>query len=110
FGTGKQAATHFDTDQGEEDLFIDAYAQDQRSMVVPVGEIEIGAGFKTEMGRANAFFQLGLNAQAWGNIGNSSRSTIRSDEFSNVFTGTHGSVDNSTLGLIGFTLRGGLTY
>jgi len=76
--------------------------------VIPVGELELGGGFQRETGLGVLFLQAGLVGQAWGSVGNSSQSA-GSPSF--AIDNENSSINReSTLGLIGFSLRGGVSY
>jgi len=103
FGKSKQSALLV-----EEDLDPVAYAETSYNSVIPVGELEIGAGFRREGRRFNLFAEAGFVGQAWGQVGNSSRSTVRS--IPDELLQQDFAADDSTLGLLGFSLKLGLGY
>jgi hypothetical protein len=100
FGQGEQTVTEID------DGFL-GVANATYDLVLPVAEIELGAGWKREMGRGVAFAEAGFNAQAWIDAGNASRSAGL-NEFGDAFE--HGTISDPTLGLFGFYLKAGLTF
>ncbi|OAI46723.1 hypothetical protein AYO44_10790 [Planctomycetaceae bacterium SCGC AG-212-F19] len=108
FGTAKQAGSiiSFNTDNAAGDLLD---ASTRSNSFVPEGELELGIGFQRQIRRGGLMFlQVGVVAQAWGNIGNASESAGSPDE---TFNNEQSSINReSTLGLIGVTAKAGLNW
>ena len=68
--------------------------------VLPVGEIEVGAEYCHNIGRARLFLQAGFAGQAWLGGGNAS----------NVDPIGPSSASNNNFGLVGLALRAGVRY
>ena len=68
--------------------------------VLPIGELEAGAEYQRDMGRAKLFLQAGFVGQIWFNGGNAS----------NLDGATFSSASNSNFGFVGLALRGGVRY
>jgi hypothetical protein len=67
--------------------------------LMPVGELEVGAEYGYQFGRARVFAQTGLVGQIWWGAGNAS------DTADNL-----SSDSSSNLGFIGLVFRAGVTY
>lgn len=68
--------------------------------VLPVGELEVGAEYQKNVGRAKVFLQAGFNGQIWFNGGNAS----------NIDPIGFGSASNSNFGFVGLAVRAGVRY
>ena len=68
--------------------------------VLPVGELEIGAEYQKNVGRAKVFLQAGFNGQIWWGGGNAS----------NLDAGGPSSATHNNFGFLGIALRGGVRY
>lgn len=68
--------------------------------VVPVGEMEIGAEYQKDMGRARLFVQAGFSGQVWWGGGNAS----------NLDPVGPSSATNYNFGFLGLSLRAGVRY
>lgn len=113
FGAGSQHATTGSTFFPTEIPIDDS--QSNYNEVVPVLEAQLGIGIKGNQNRAIVpFFEVGVDMQAWFNAGNPSRSSVSVNSNNtdpNFGTGFAGSSSpDSTLGLFGIYIRGGLTY
>jgi hypothetical protein len=74
-----------------------------QASVLPVGELEIGAEYGRDLGRAYLVVQLGFVGQVWWGAGNAANST--------VLNGSSFRADNaSNLGLVGLAFRLGLSF
>jgi hypothetical protein len=114
FGRTKQTTTQFedtpgvDDSDGSPDTSILATASHTTNAIIPVGELELGVGYRRQMGRAELFIQAGLVAQAWFGAGNLSESSGSADFFINE---EHSAINrDGTLGLIGATFKAGINY
>jgi Legionella pneumophila major outer membrane protein precursor len=68
--------------------------------VLPVGELEVGAEYQRNVGRAKLFLQAGFVGQVWWGGGNAS----------NLDPLGPSSASNSNFGFLGLALRGGVRY
>ena len=68
--------------------------------ILPVGEMEIGAEYQRNMGRAKLFLQAGFVGQVW--LGGGNASNLDAVGFS--------SASNSNFGFLGLALRAGVRY
>jgi hypothetical protein len=104
FGSAKQNA--LDTFTGGADPAEITTAQDHRTRVLPVCELELGVEYKRNMDWVQAFGQLALVGQNWFGAGNASRST-QANAFGLPFGG---SIVDNDLGFFGFAMRLGVDY
>jgi hypothetical protein len=72
----------------------------EESRVLPVGELEVGAEYSKNVGRASVFVQVGFVGQIWWGGGNAS----------NLEAVSFSSTSNSNFGFIGLALRAGVRY
>jgi len=83
-------------------LLLDESASFQAA-VLPVGELELGAEYRRDLGRADFLVQLGLFGQVWWGAGNAANSSILS--------GNSFHADNAAnLGFIGMAFRFGVNF
>ncbi len=68
--------------------------------VLPVGELEVGAEYQRNIGRAKLFLQAGFLGQVWFGGGNSS----------NFDAVNFSSASNNNIGFVGLALRAGVRY
>lgn len=71
-----------------------------QTQVIPVGEMEVGAEYERNMGKAKVFLQVGFHGQVWWNAGN----------MSNIDMAGSNATSNTNMGLIGLALRAGVRY
>lgn len=72
----------------------------EETRVLPVGELEVGAEYQRNVGKAKAFLQAGFVGQIW--WGGSNASNLDAVGF--------GSASHSNFGFLGLALRGGVRY
>jgi hypothetical protein len=85
---------------------LDGQAHSFQHPVMPVVELELGAGWQRAMGRGVVFVQGGLVAQCWFNAGNSSRSNFDINQSDDG----DATPKDDNLGLIGFSLKAGVNW
>jgi hypothetical protein len=78
-------------------------------MVMPVGEMEMGMGYRRVWRGTDLFFEMGLDYQNWFEAGSASRSTIEPNSPAGA-TGVVSSTADYNLGLMALTFRLGLNY
>jgi hypothetical protein len=106
FGTSKQSATIGTGTAGAE-----FFASSRSNSVLPEGELELGAGFRRHTCRGDIFLEAGVVGQVWCNVGSAAESSGNANFDIGPGEDASASVNrNSTLGLIGFTLRTGLNW
>jgi hypothetical protein len=72
----------------------------QPNTVLPIGELEIGAEYSRNVGRARAFVQTGFVGQVWWGGGNAS----------NIDPNGFTSASSQNFGFVGLSLRAGIRY
>ncbi len=93
FGTGKEMYTAVNNGTPQQ-------LAREESRVLPVGELEVGAEYQRNVGRAKAFLQAGFVGQVWWGGGNAS----------NLDAVGFGSASHSNFGFVGLALRAGVRY
>lgn len=79
--------------------------------VMPVGELELGVGWRREMDGIDVFIETGVTGQTWLEAGSSSRSTITPNlSGPPVPPTTFNNTVDYNLGLMGITIRAGINY
>jgi len=76
------------------------YVERSYTDALPVGEMEIGAEYRREVGRANVFVQAGFVGQLWWGAGNAS----------NFDAIPFSSAGDTNLGFLGLVVRAGVRY
>jgi hypothetical protein len=114
YGTGGQHAANAHVSFGGTQSTIND-VQDNFNTLIPALELEAGIGVKgDESRRLVPFLEIGVNLQGWWNVGNPSRSTVGLSPTGGFgtsppsFIGATGA--DETLGLLGFYIKGGLTF
>jgi hypothetical protein len=74
-----------------------------QASVMPVGELEFGAAYRRDLGRADILVEIGLVGQTWLGAGNASNSSILNN-------GAFNADNTGNLGLIGMAFRFGLNF
>ncbi len=107
FGESKQDAYAggFNTNDFSQPV-LDGESHSDCDTTIGVVEAEIGVGYSTRGRRVDAFFQVGLVGQLWIGAGNSSRSNY---DFNGQDDSGSG-VQDGNLGLVGFSMKAGITY
>lgn len=104
FGSAKQTVLDAFTPGADPTEF--AFAQDHRTRVLPVAELELGVEYAQNVGAGRAFGQIALVGQNWFGAGNASRST--QDNSLGIPNGA--SIIDNDLGFFGFVVRAGVNY
>ncbi|OAI46724.1 hypothetical protein AYO44_10795 [Planctomycetaceae bacterium SCGC AG-212-F19] len=110
YGTSKQSASIGTLDAQNNITGVDGTATSRSNGVVPVGELELGAGFQRETRLGMVFLQIGVVGQAWGNIGSAAESSGSPNEELPGRNQNSSVNHDGALGLIGFTLKTGINY
>jgi len=103
FGSGNQSSTVSATDTFGDVVAVSGSGQ--QTLVLPIGEIELGGEVAYVWGRYRFFGQLGVIGQIWWGAGNASQGLDLS-----TGSAVSGGNSNNNFGLIGGVVRAGINF